>query len=90
MLFYTNINQHNKSNQGNVEMVTPTKTYSFETKHWRIEELVFPSPTFILLLKTKIIDIIQMPSPSLKKKYDWIVTDTPNTFKLKQNLTQNN
>lgn len=54
-------------------------------------ELLFPSPSFSSTLeKNKIIDIIQMPSPNLKRKYDSITTDTPRKLILKQKLRQKN
>lgn len=68
----------------------PTKTYS-RSKSDTVE-LVFPSPSLNLSTpqKNKINDIIELPSPNLKRKSHSIEIDTPKKLKLKRKLNQKN
>lgn len=58
-------------------MLTPVKIFTHSKPD--IVELVFPSspPFYSTSQKTKIIDIIQMPSPNFGRKYDSIITALP-------------
>jgi hypothetical protein len=50
-------------------------------------ELVFPSSSSLISTpqKYQITNLIQMPTPNLKRKYDSIDIDTPRKLNLKQN-----
>lgn len=86
----SNLNQNHNFKHESIKISTPTKTYN-HTKSDMVE-LVFPSPTSILTTtqKAKITNIINMPSPNLKRNCDSIETDTPRKLKLKQKLQQKN
>jgi hypothetical protein len=79
---------NDKFDQKYIAMSPPTKTYT-RTKSDMVE-LVFPSPPsfFSTPQKTKITNIIQMPSPNLKIKCDSNETDTPRKINLKQKLKE--
>jgi len=83
--------QNDKSEQEyNILKSTPTKTY-IRSKSDMVE-LVFPSPPsmFSTPQKIKITNIIDMPSPNLKRKSDLIEIDTPRKINLKQKLKLKN
>lgn len=83
--------QNDKSEQEyNILISTPTKTYTRSKSD--MVELVFPSPPslFSTPQKAKITNIIEMPSPNLKRKSDLIEIDTPRKIHLKQKLKQKN
>lgn len=71
-------------------MLTPVKTYTRSKSD--IVELVFPSPSSSIstLQKTQITNIIEMPSPNLKRKLNFIEEHTPRKLKLKQKLKEKN
>ena len=85
------INQNDKSEKEyNILMSAPTKTYTRSKSD--MVELVFPSSPsmFSTPQKIKITNIIDMPSPNLKRKSDLIEIDTPRKINLKQKLKQKN
>ncbi|KAL4141601.1 hypothetical protein QTP88_004217 [Uroleucon formosanum] len=84
-------NRNNKSEQEyNILKSIPTKTYARSKSD--MVELVFSNPhsMFSTPQKIKITNIIDMPSPNLKRKSDLIEIDTPRKIDLKQKLKQKN
>lgn len=67
-------------------LLTPTKTYVRSRSD--SVELVFPSPSSITSTpqKNKISRLIDMPSPSLKRKINYEIDDSPRKIKLKQSI----
>ncbi|KAL4153780.1 hypothetical protein QTP88_001613 [Uroleucon formosanum] len=86
----SDINQNDESQHEYNIMSTKTKTYTCSKPD--MVELVSPSPssTFSTPQKIKITNIIDMPSPNLKRKSDLIEIDTPRKIKLKQKLKLKN
>lgn len=84
LLGLNDVNQNNEPDEDNLKVSTPIKTYTRTRSD--IVELIFPSPSSNISspLKTKITDIIQMPSPNLKRKSKSIEEDTPKKLKLKE------
>jgi len=75
--------------QDKLTLLTPTKTYVKSRSD--AVELVFPSPSSITSTpqKNKISRLIDMPSPSLKRKINYeIDNDSPRKVKLKQSIKQ--
>lgn len=70
-----------------LSLLTPTKTYVKSRSD--VVELVFPSPSSITSTpqKNKISKLIDMPSPSLKRKINYETdNDSPRKIKLKQSI----
>ncbi|XP_060845172.1 uncharacterized protein LOC132924740 [Rhopalosiphum padi] len=76
------------ADEDDLTLLTPTKTYNKYKTSTEVE-LIFSSPNSIMSTpqKEKISDLIDMPSPSFKRKHSYDKDpDTPRKIKLKQKI----